>query len=138
MTAHQIVSTQDWTAARLKFLEKAHVKDMLCLLRILDNPSDELAWLRVLGFLDGVGPATIRRLTEELGVTEAVALTRLLGDECPKFPSAASSDLEALRSAFGDCLGDIPPADQVERFTLACTPIFARRYPGTSSVRLAG
>jgi DNA helicase-2/ATP-dependent DNA helicase PcrA len=31
----------------------------------------------------------------------------------------------------------MPPADQVERFTLACTPIFARRYAGTSSMRLA-
>ncbi len=46
----------------LKFLERAHVKDLLCLLRILENPSDELAWLRVLGLLDGVGPATTRRL----------------------------------------------------------------------------
>ena len=42
----------------LKFLESAHVKDLLCLLRILENPSDELAWHRVLGLLDGVGPAT--------------------------------------------------------------------------------
>jgi DNA helicase-2/ATP-dependent DNA helicase PcrA len=36
----------------LKFLEGAHVKDLLCFLRVLDNPSDELAWLRVLGLLD--------------------------------------------------------------------------------------
>ena len=42
----------------LKFLEAAHVKDLLALLRILENPSDELAWHRVLGLLDGVGPAT--------------------------------------------------------------------------------
>lgn len=121
----------------LKFLEKAHVKDLLCLLRVLDNPTDELAWLRVLGLIEGVGPATIRRLTEELGVNEAAAMTRLLGDACPKFPPSAEADLESLRSAFSDCLGEgIPPADQIERFTKACTPIFARRYPGTSSVRL--
>ena len=39
----------------LKYLEAAHVKDLLALLRILDNPSDQLAWHRVLAGLDGVG-----------------------------------------------------------------------------------
>jgi len=46
----------------LRFLEAAHVKDLLCLLRIVENPNDELAWFRVLQLLDGVGPATARRL----------------------------------------------------------------------------
>ncbi len=46
----------------LRFLEAAHVKDLLCLLRIVANPSDELAWFRVLQLVDGIGPATARRL----------------------------------------------------------------------------
>jgi len=122
----------------LKFLESAHVKDLMCLLRILDNPSDELAWHRVLVLLDGVGPATIRRLIDELGVAEAAALTRLLGDHCPRFPSSAARDLEGLRAALSDCAWqDLTPADQVERLAVACVPLFARRYPGTASVRLA-
>ncbi|MDP9451918.1 MAG: ATP-dependent helicase [Actinomycetota bacterium] len=122
----------------LKFLESAHVKDLLCLLRILDNPSDELAWVRVLGFLDGVGPATTRRLVEELGVTEALALARLLGEDCPRVPPAARADLDGLRAALRACAtGDLDPAAQVERLASACRPIFDRRYPTTASVRLA-
>jgi DNA helicase-2/ATP-dependent DNA helicase PcrA len=121
----------------LKFLESAHVKDLLCMLRILDNPGDELAWNRVLGLLDGVGPASVRRLTEELGVAEAKALSRLLGDDCPRFPSAAATDLDGLRTALAACVDGIPPAVQVERLALACAPLFARKYPGTASVRLA-
>ena len=122
----------------LKFLEAAHVKDLLALLRVLENPSDELAWLRVLGLLEGVGPTTTRRLVDELGVAEAAALTRLLGDECPRFPTASATDVAALRSALADCVGpDVPPASQVERLGKACVPLFARRYPGTASVRLA-
>ena len=122
----------------LKFLEGAHVKDLLSFLRILDNPSDELAWLRVLGLLEGVGPATTRRLIDELGVAEARALARLLGDDCPSFPTASAADLTALRAALADCAIDgVPPADQVERLAAACVPLFARRYPGTASVRLA-
>ena len=122
----------------LKFLESAHVKDLLCLLRILENPSDELAWLRVLGLLEGVGPATTRRLVDELGVAGATALTRLLGDDCPRFPTAAGGDVDALRAALADCTGaEVCPATQVERLGRACVPLFARRYPGTASVRLA-
>ncbi len=48
----------------LKFLEAAHVKDLLAVLRVLDNPRDRLAWHRVVGAIPGVGPATIGRLLD--------------------------------------------------------------------------
>jgi DNA helicase-2/ATP-dependent DNA helicase PcrA len=122
----------------LKFLESGHVKDLLSMLRVLDNPSDELAWLRILGLFDGVGPATIRRLIDELGVVEAKAIERFLADDGPSFPSAAASDVAGLRAAFADCLHeDVTPATQVERLAIACAPLFARKYPTTAAVRLA-
>jgi ATP-dependent DNA helicase UvrD/PcrA len=52
----------------LRFVEAAHVKDLVALLRMLDNPWDELAWFRVLRLLEGVGPATARRVMDEVGV----------------------------------------------------------------------
>ena len=48
--------------------EAAHVKDLLALLRVLDNPFDELAWFRTFQLLEGVGPATARRVMAELGL----------------------------------------------------------------------
>lgn len=42
----------------LRFLETAHVKDLISILRILENPRDEIAWFRVLQLLSGVGPKT--------------------------------------------------------------------------------
>ena len=45
----------------LKFLEAAHVKDLLSFLRILENPRDQLAWSRVLNLLEGIGPAIAAR-----------------------------------------------------------------------------
>lgn len=50
----------------LRFLEAAHVKDLICTLRLVQNPTDDLAWFRVLQLLDGVGPATARRITSAL------------------------------------------------------------------------
>lgn len=52
----------------LKFIESAHIKDMLAFLRILENPYDELSWFRVLLLLDGVGPKGARKILAHLGV----------------------------------------------------------------------
>jgi DNA helicase-2/ATP-dependent DNA helicase PcrA len=45
----------------LKFLEAAHVKDMLSVLRWADNPKNRIAAFRALQLLPGVGPATAAR-----------------------------------------------------------------------------
>jgi DNA helicase-2/ATP-dependent DNA helicase PcrA len=45
----------------LKFLEAAHVKDMLAVLRWADNPKNRVAAFRALQLLPGVGPATAER-----------------------------------------------------------------------------
>src|SRR5262249_48098789 len=41
----------------LKFLEAAHVKDLLCVLRWAENPRDAIAAFRVVQLLPGIGPA---------------------------------------------------------------------------------
>ena len=46
----------------LKFLEAAHVKDLLSVLRWADNPKNRVAAFRTLQLLDGVGPATAERI----------------------------------------------------------------------------
>ena len=45
----------------LKFLEAAHVKDLLAILRWADNPRNQLAAFRVLQFMPGMGPANAKR-----------------------------------------------------------------------------
>jgi DNA helicase-2/ATP-dependent DNA helicase PcrA len=51
----------------LKFLETAHVKDLLGVLRWAENPRDEVAAFRVLQLLPGVGPGWARRAMTHLG-----------------------------------------------------------------------
>lgn len=50
----------------LKFLEAAHIKDVLAFLRLLDNPQDEVSWYRLLRLLPGVGDTTARTAVETL------------------------------------------------------------------------
>ncbi len=48
----------------LKFIETAHIKDLLAFLRLAENPRDVVAGLRVLPLLPGIGPARARQLME--------------------------------------------------------------------------
>ncbi|MCI4625016.1 MAG: ATP-dependent helicase [Candidatus Magnetoovum sp. WYHC-5] len=50
----------------LKFLEQAHIKDILSYLRILANPFDELSWVRILKMIPGVGNKTADRIWKEI------------------------------------------------------------------------
>jgi DNA helicase-2/ATP-dependent DNA helicase PcrA len=43
----------------LKFLEAAHVKDVLCALRWAENPRDAVAGFRLLQLLPGIGPSAV-------------------------------------------------------------------------------
>ncbi|HEY5120243.1 MAG TPA: ATP-dependent helicase [Acidimicrobiales bacterium] len=50
----------------LRYLEAAHVKDLLCAFRLADNPRDEMAWFRLLQLMPGVGPSRARRAIDAL------------------------------------------------------------------------
>jgi DNA helicase-2/ATP-dependent DNA helicase PcrA len=50
----------------LKFLEAAHVKDLLSVLKWAENPKNEVAAFRVLKMLPGMGPAHATRCFEHL------------------------------------------------------------------------
>ena len=50
----------------LKFLDAAHVKDLLALLRFVENPRDRVAGFRVLHLLPGIGPASAQRILDHM------------------------------------------------------------------------
>ena len=56
----------------LKFLEAAHVKDVICILRWAENPRDDVAGFRVLQLLPGVGPASARKTLAHGSVPDAL------------------------------------------------------------------
>ena len=117
----------------LRFLEAAHVRDLVALLRVLDNPWDELAWLRVVRLLDGVGPATSRRLLADLGVRPRAAggddpLARFVGPDRPVIGRAEPA-LSGLVDALAACRSSpLEPAVEVERLRLALDPLVRQRY----------
>ncbi len=77
----------------LRFLEAAHVKDMLAVLRWAENPRDALAGFRVAQLLPGVGPQTAARLCAELAAA-SVGTREALAGWSP--PPAARADWPAF------------------------------------------
>ncbi len=122
----------------LAFLEAAHIKDLMALLRVLDNPHDALAWHRVLRMCEGVGPATTAGMLDAMGVADEPPaasdrdpLTALL-DGTVAFPSRATDDGTRLVTALAGAAGggdDQPaPAVQIEQLSHFCAPVFRRSY----------
>src|SRR5213079_391921 len=48
----------------LKFLDSAHVKDVLALLRFVENPRDRVAGFRLMQLMPGVGPTSAQRVLD--------------------------------------------------------------------------
>ncbi|MFA5133918.1 MAG: ATP-dependent helicase [Patescibacteria group bacterium] len=46
----------------VKFFERSHIKDVIAFLRAFFNLRDEAAWMRILGFGVGIGPATAKNI----------------------------------------------------------------------------
>src|SRR5271157_4079259 len=75
----------------LRYLEAAHVKDLIALLRLADNPADEVSWFRVLQLLDGVGPTRARRALDALRPAEGEP------PQLDRWPAAAAHVPEGSR-----------------------------------------
>lgn len=110
----------------LRFLEAAHIKDLISILRILENPQDELAWFRVLQLFDGVGPATASAAFDH------VARNRWRAETIGTFeaPAAARDQIAQFTAMLHDLanLPDARPSVQIERIRRFYDPVLQRTY----------
>jgi len=81
----------------LKFLDSAHIKDLLAMLRFVENPRDRVAGFRVLQLLPGVGPTSAQRVLDHIG--QAAAIEAL--DNAPA-PQRAGGDWLEFLAAVGE------------------------------------
>ena len=85
----------------LRFLDAAHVKDMLALLRFVENPRDRVAVFRLTLLLPGIGPTSVQRALDYMaGAADPIDALKTAppppraGDEWYSF----TDTLAALRS----------------------------------------
>ena len=109
----------------LKFLEAAHVKDVLSLLRWADNPRHQIAAFRCLQLLPGIGPGLARRCLETLAAADhdwqALAAFQA--------PSAAGPYWDALRRLLLSLADPATPwAGQLQRTCEWYRPLLEARH----------
>jgi DNA helicase-2/ATP-dependent DNA helicase PcrA len=108
----------------IKFIETAHVKDVLAFLRIAANPRDVVSWYRVLLLHEGIGPKTAQRILDEL------ATARLTIEQHPgskkEFAHEKLKDLFALLYKLHT--SQAPPTERVGMVFDYYYPIFKIKY----------
>jgi len=108
-----------------KFIETAHIKDVLAHLRIVANPGDSVSWHRILLLLEGVGPRTSEEIIRWIS-GEGEPPARL-----ESFPRRAmASDLRALANLLRR-LHELrtDPAEQIHEVLRYYEPMLKRLHP---------
>ncbi len=112
----------------IRYMEAAHVKDFVALLRVATNPDDQLSWFRLLQLLDGVGPVIAKRLFDDL-LSDKPALSDL-----PErwreadVPAPARQPGQAVFDALAAPPGDAAAA-RIERLKRALERLIRAAYP---------
>lgn len=115
-----------------KFIETAHIKDLVAYLRVIENPRDAVAWNRILMLVDGVGPRTAEKVLEDILARRASVAPGGTSGTLPAFWAEYNAYPRKVRDLF-DALKDaapdhVSPADKVAHLINYYQPIFTTRY----------
>jgi DNA helicase-2/ATP-dependent DNA helicase PcrA len=113
-----------------KFIETAHVKDVLAHLRVVANPADAVSWLRALTLVKGVGNRTAERLIELL-INAPEPEKALIASSAVSIARGEGPDgFRRLAELFSSMRGDAKrPADQVAATISYYLPLMRDAYP---------
>jgi DNA helicase-2/ATP-dependent DNA helicase PcrA len=118
----------------IKFAESAHIKDALSFLRVVVNPSDTLAWFRVLKMIDHIGDATVNQILDHLGVERkefrAARTKEGLFKKLHRFPARASykEQLSRLARLLATLVENRSPSAQLSTVLRFYRPILKARH----------
>ncbi|MGH7165128.1 MAG: UvrD-helicase domain-containing protein [Nitrospiraceae bacterium] len=107
-----------------KFIETAHVKDLLAHLRVVENPLDAVSWNRLLLLAEGVGPKKAQELIASFMKSGRPGdVLREVGGRCGR----ALKDLARILEEVGR-EGAMTPAEQVNRVYEYYLPVLREQY----------
>lgn len=108
----------------IRYLDTAHVRDLVAALRVTTNPRDELAWYRLLCLHRTIGKATARALTPMLltdNVPDVNTIVAAAPEKARTALAATLTHLAATRSTF-------VAADRAAACVAAIRPLIRAHY----------
>jgi DNA helicase II / ATP-dependent DNA helicase PcrA len=108
-----------------KFMESAHIKDVLAFLRVIVNREDSVSWGRILRMVKGIGPGRSR------AIIAWMKETRCAPPQIAAWPGAGKSDedLKSLGALLeGLSAKDTSPAAAVEQVMKYYQPILQEKF----------
>ena len=108
-----------------KFVESAHIKDVLAHLRVISSPKDRISWYRILLLIEKVGPVTAQKIYDAV-IGEASGYTGLLTS---KSKAVAGAGLKRLKDLFSTIdIYSMPLEEMAEAIIEYYLPILKDRY----------
>ena len=108
-----------------KFMESAHIKDVLAYLRVLRNPYDRISWLRILLLIEKIGPKSAQTIFDQIR-QKSEGLQGFLTDDSKLASKPGVMDLKEVIAALDD--GALLPAQCGERVLTYYLPILKQRF----------
>jgi len=108
-----------------KFIETAHVKDMIAFLRVIENPRDVVAWNRILLLIDGIGPRTAEKVIDDILRSRGSMAPHAFWQEYQSYPENVRELFALLKAISSD---KYPPEEKVARIVTYYHPTFKKRY----------
>ena len=110
-----------------KFIETAHIKDLIAYARVLQNPKDIVAWNRILLLIEGVGPRKAEAIIDDI-VRNRVASNEASEGFWKRFNDYPKG-LDALFTMFKEsALPSVRVPEKIFRIIEYYTPIFKHAY----------
>lgn len=107
-----------------KFVETAHVKDMIAYLRVLENPRDVVSWNRILLLLDGIGPRTSEKIIDDI-LSRRVTADSSFWSHYQGYPETAKGLFGMLKDVSRPSL---TPGERTFQILQYYEPILRNRY----------
>jgi len=108
-----------------KFIETAHVKDMIAYLRVLENPRDVVAWNRILLLIDGVGPRSAEKVIDDILRHRTDSFVSTFWKEYNSYPENVRELFNLLKSI---SLDKYPPAEKASRIITYYHPMMKKKF----------
>ena len=118
--------------AGVSFFERAHIKDLLAHLKVIENPYDEVSWSRIFGIVEGIGQTSNRKIRDTILETNDPVKSLLdkafYTRELKGIPKIGVKNLISHLKSIADITAKDDPATIIRRITTVLEDYITTKY----------